>query len=292
MNKFGLKGWPWVWALLIGVMPACGDELVLLNGTSVRGTFTGFSEHKFLFKTSDRGDCAEFASNVQSIRLERPTFVSAQFLTKRFDNVEFKGYGEFRVRLLRGIDEMAEPVTMLKGMQIFERGPAEIAGDRLRETQPPAMDRMPPHEPVANGLRPNVGISEQEARERDWKRTGRWREEPAPAVGVISRGEDIDIDRALDKNMVNVVHFHLSSSLASVRQGGYLSSLAAKRESRFVVKRIEIPDWKVPICRARDLRSLPQFWFYSRSGRLVTKLANRFTDSDIEAALEQAMQTN
>jgi len=36
------------------------------------------------------------------------------------------------------------------------------------------------------------------------------------------------------------------------------------------------------------LKTLPQFWFYTPKGELSQRLAERFTESDLEKALESA----
>jgi len=42
--------------------------------------------------------------------------------------------------------------------------------------------------------------------------------------------------------------------------------------------------------RRYGIASVPQFWFYDRAGRLTTKLTERFTSTDIEAALKDAQR--
>jgi hypothetical protein len=41
----------------------------------------------------------------------------------------------------------------------------------------------------------------------------------------------------------------------------------------------------------RGIKSLPQFWFYSRSGRLLKKLTDRFTEADIDEAFKEAQRS-
>jgi hypothetical protein len=43
---------------------------------------------------------------------------------------------------------------------------------------------------------------------------------------------------------------------------------------------------------ALELNSLPQFWFYSRSGQLTKKLIERFTEADIETAMKEAQHAH
>jgi hypothetical protein len=123
--------------------------------------------------------------------------------------------------------------------------------------------------------------------------TGRVAEGSRPPVEggplrVISRGEDVDFEKVLRRGVVNVVHFHYAENLASVREGNYLETLARKSQGRILVLRVDIAGWKAPICKARELNSLPQFWFYGPGGRLVRKLTERFTETDIDTALADA----
>lgn len=110
----------------------------------------------------------------------------------------------------------------------------------------------------------------------------------SPGVYVISRGEDVDIESSLVRGRVNVVFFHFPKAHSSVRQGNYVELLARQSGGRVVVQKLIIPDWEAPVCKAKQLTSLPQFWFYSASGRPVTNLTARFTEADIDEALKEA----
>lgn len=126
---------------------------------------------------------------------------------------------------------------------------------------------------------------------REWKQTGKWRELQVSGAHVISEsGEDVDIESQLKKDVVNVVHFHYAAAHSSVRQGNYLEVLARKSNGRVVIHRIVVPGWNAPVCVAKGVKSLPQFWFYNREGELSSKLTDRFTENDIDTALKKALR--
>ncbi len=105
---------------------------------------------------------------------------------------------------------------------------------------------------------------------------------------VISRGEPVQIEQHVQRGAVTVVHFHLPTSLSSVRQGGYVERLAANSRGAVAFRRVEVSGWDQPVCRELNIRSLPQFWFYDPAGRLAVQLTDRFTEADIEAAITKA----
>lgn len=113
----------------------------------------------------------------------------------------------------------------------------------------------------------------------------------SPGVYVISHGEDVEIESALMSGRINVVFFHFPEAHSSVRQGNYVELLARQSRGRVVVLKLVIPGWTAPVCKARQLTSLPQFWFYSPSGRLVKKLTDRFTESDIDDAFKETRRS-
>ena len=113
----------------------------------------------------------------------------------------------------------------------------------------------------------------------------------SPGVYVISHGEEVDIDKALTAGRINVVFFHFPEAHSSVRQGNYIELLARQSQGRVVVQKIIIANWQAPICKALQLTSLPQFWFYSPSGRLIKKLTERFTEADIDDAFKETRRS-
>lgn len=263
--------------------------MVLADGQSVTGAFAGFRDHRFVLRTGRGEEHSEFASDVRSVRLTAPLSVSAQFVNKRFDNVHFTGYADYAIRFTRAGEQISEPVPLLVRMDVITNAvsarAAASGGTEGADAGGPA--------PAAGRQGRAVPVDDPgEPGERQWTRSGRWREVADPEVRVISRGEAVDIGGSLAKGTVNVVHFNLPSVLSSVRQGGYIAAMASRSKGRFVVARVDIADWNSPICGALDLKSLPQFWFYSRSGRLTRKLTARFTEADIDAALKEALQAN
>jgi hypothetical protein len=291
MRKMVLNAWMAGFMLMATVAgSARGDELEFADGQTVKGSFVGFRDHRFLFKTADGRDVSEFAAKIQGIVIDKPRFVSAQFVTKKFDRVQFKGYRGFMVRMTNEDGALEEPVTLLKRMELVEGAetsetPAAVG---IQEPSPPrqAPTAMPTR--VAPRSEPTTGATP--AGGRDWKRSGTWREVDGPGAVTISHGEEVDIDKALQKGVVNVVHFHLGTIHSSIRQGNYVETLAAKSKGRVVVRRIKLPGWEAQICAAKGLNSLPQFWFYSRSGQLVRKLTERFTEADLETALKESLR--
>jgi hypothetical protein len=289
-----LKAWMLGWMLLATCTGlALGDELVLATGRSIKGTFGGFRDHRFLFKSADGKDVAEFAANVRSIAVASPLSVSVQLVGKQYDNVQFKGFSRFTVRLVREDEELEEPVALLKLMELADKAEPKVSD----EQEPPEA----PAEPVAVLPKPAVTPAPAESLpdqktaaspkgERAWNPSGKWQSVVTPGVQTISHGETVEIGPLLKKGVVNVVHFHLGSAHSSVRQGNYVETLAGKSKGRVAIRRVDIPDWKAPICEALGLKSLPQFWFYSRTGRETKKLTERFTEADIESALKEALR--
>ena len=113
----------------------------------------------------------------------------------------------------------------------------------------------------------------------------------SPGVYVISHGEDVDIEKSLMAGRINVVFFHYPEAHSSVRQGNYIELQASRSGGRVAVQKLVIANWQAPICKAKQLTSLPQFWFYSPSGHLVKKLTERFTESDIDDAFKETRRS-
>jgi hypothetical protein len=114
------------------------------------------------------------------------------------------------------------------------------------------------------------------------------RVQASTAVQVISRGEEVDVAQYLMQGQVTVLHIHSESLHASVRQGNYLERLVEKDPEGLAMIRITVPDWNAPVCRQLGVKSLPQFWFHDASGRLAVKLTERFTEEDLDRALDKA----
>jgi len=99
-----------------------------------------------------------------------------------------------------------------------------------------------------------------------------------------------EIEKYVTTGVVTVIHFHKPGLISSVRQGNYVGELAHQSRGKIELVQIDIPDFDCPAARKYQITSAPQFWFYDRRGRLVTKLTERFTENDIEAALRQAQR--
>ena len=275
--------------LLCFAQGSFADLMTRVNGEEIGGTFEGFEKHQLIFKKTDGSEVREFAFNVKSITVDPCPVVSVELINRRLDSAVFKGYEKHLVSLVDNVGETQQaPATMLKSITILEapdvqdeartqpvvKAPATPVG-QIGKTVPGVATLVPPR-PV------NAG--------REWKQGGKWREMDSPGVAIISRGEDVDIESQLRRGLVNVIHFHYAAAHSSVRQGNYIEMLARKSNGRITVSRIVVPGWDAPICVKKELKALPQFWFYSRSGRLTKKLTDRFTESDIDAAMKQALQ--
>lgn len=96
---------------------------------------------------------------------------------------------------------------------------------------------------------------------------------------------DINVEDLVEEGVVTIVHFHMSSALASVRQGGYVSSLQEKHKGKVKVAVVNVAGWDAKVAKKYNITSAPQFWFYGKDGKLAKKLTTRFTTDDIDSAL-------
>jgi hypothetical protein len=258
------------------------DQLTLTSGDASEGTFEGFEKHQLVFRKADGSEMREYAANVKSITVNPCPKVTVELINKTLDSVVFKGYDKYTVCLADGAGETRTPATMLKTITIL--------GGQEPEVKSPVSTTA-----VAGEVQPPVRSTGAEAgvptgATREWKQSGKWREMESPGVTVISRGEDVDVESRLKAGVVNVVHFHYAAAHSSVRQGNYIEVVARKSNGRLAMSRIVVSNWNAEIIKAKEIKALPQFWFYSRSGRLTKKLTDRFTESDIDAAIKQALQ--
>jgi hypothetical protein len=106
---------------------------------------------------------------------------------------------------------------------------------------------------------------------------------PGPEARIPEQLEDL-----VEMGKVTVLHFHQPDSVTSTRQGSYCRRLATDSHGRIVYKRLALTGTDDPAVARFGLTTLPQFWFYSRSGKLVTKLTDRFTPADFQGALDAA----
>ncbi len=102
------------------------------------------------------------------------------------------------------------------------------------------------------------------------------------------RAEDFDIDSLAQKGFVTVVQLHMPDLMQSTRTWNYVKSLENNKRIKVKPVRITINDWENPLIKQYDIKALPQFWFYDKSGNLETKLIKRFTSNDIDEAVKQA----
>lgn|GEM_PF-1220719 len=281
-----MKRWL-AFGLWIGLAHAvCADQMTRVNGETVDGLVFGYARSQWVFVASDGKEVREFSANVRRLTLDPAPKVSVELVNKRHESVFFKGYEKFALILGGESGEITAPVTLLKEMKILSR-PAAPDPD----PEPVVSHSETPIEQVAKTV-PAVATAPQlpGTGPRQWNQQGKWREMQTPGLRILSQGEDVDIESQLRKGVVNVIHFHYAQAHSSVRQGNYVEVLSRKSGGRVVVQRIVAPDWNAPICKAKELKTLPQFWFYSRSGALSSKLTERFTEADIEAALRKALQ--
>lgn len=96
------------------------------------------------------------------------------------------------------------------------------------------------------------------------------------------------VESMIQTGAVTVVHFHMQSVIASVRQGNYVQGIAD--QSRGKIKRVEISmnSFDAPQAIRYGIQVVPQFWFYNRSGKLVGKLAGKFEEAEIDRLLREA----
>lgn len=114
----------------------------------------------------------------------------------------------------------------------------------------------------------------------------------APEANDFAPSPDIDVEKLIKPGKVTIVHFHLKTDQPGpyTRQENYVSSLPKRSNGRVHVAMINISDWNAPIVKKYNIGSLPQFWFYNRRGKLVKKLAERFTSEDIDEAVKEALR--
>jgi hypothetical protein len=262
----------------------------LATGETVTGEFGGYKNHRFVFTTADGTQRLEFAAGIRKIDVERPVPVTAQTINGPLNDVLFKQYEKYNVILLKDGREIRKPATLFKQMDVAvpsEPVPAPAPAEApVRAPQVPAASGPDPVDVFLGG--PPQAAKPPARVERPIAGGSRWNTKQASSAKVISNGEVVDIEGALKQGVVNIVHFHLEESLTSVREGNYVEAIARKPSARLTVLRVMIPDWNAPICKELELKSLPQFWFYSASGKLTRKLTQRFTESDIDAAVAEA----
>lgn len=245
------------------VFGARADTMTLSNGEKITGNFLGFSERKFTFKSQVGVTLSEYPVNVKSIALTAPLKVSVVLMGSQYEDVEFRAFDEYTLRLAKDGEALDQRVILLKSMTVAP--PPPVSEENI--------DRKEPKTP---------------AEAREWARSGKWREMESRNTTVISRGEEVVIEERLKKGFINIVHFHNPKLLPSIREGNYVEVLATHSAKRIAILKIVVEDFNAPVCVALDIKSLPQFWFYDDQGNLVLKLTKRFTEGDIDKAVTQA----
>jgi hypothetical protein len=109
-----------------------------------------------------------------------------------------------------------------------------------------------------------------------------------PETQAAAADDGKGVESLLKAGRVSVVHFHKADVVSSVRQGNYLASCAEKSKGRINLVKLEITDWDCPVAVRYGIKSAPQFWFYGPKGKQAAKLVERFTDQDLDDALEKA----
>lgn len=253
------------------------DTLTLSDGQAIKGKLAGFAGRKFEFNAADGSVYSGYPVDIKSIVPDAPVKVSLKFALKQYDPAEFIQYDHNTMRLKKNGQLLNEPVFMLMSMRLpssgLEKSPERVSGETdTVDVAPPEVDQ------------------EAEQKPREWQRSGKWREVETDQSTVISRGEEVDVESALKKGVVNIVQFHYPRSLASVREGNYIEALA-RRSNQVVVLKVLVPDFRAPICTALGIKGLPQFWVYNPQGKLVAKLTDRFTEGDIDQAIKEARRS-
>ena len=103
---------------------------------------------------------------------------------------------------------------------------------------------------------------------------------PAPA--------DLDIASLVESGKVTIVHFHMPSIMASMRQGSYAGSLEKNSRGKIKVATVTLDSFTSPVAQKYAITSAPQFWFYNPQGELTTQLVDRFTEADMDNAAKAA----
>ena len=100
--------------------------------------------------------------------------------------------------------------------------------------------------------------------------------------------ENASVESLVQTGRVTVVHFHMQSVIASVRQGNYVQGLANQSHGKIKLAVVTLDDFNAPMAIRNQIQAVPQFWFYNKSGRLAGKLVGRFEESEIDRMLRDA----
>jgi thioredoxin-like negative regulator of GroEL len=87
-------------------------------------------------------------------------------------------------------------------------------------------------------------------------------------VEVISHGAPVDITKHLVLGHVTVVDFY-ADSCGPCRQLSPRLEQMARTDPEIALRKIDIVNWKTPVVKQYNIRSIPQVNIYNRCGRLV-----------------------
>ena len=102
--------------------------------------------------------------------------------------------------------------------------------------------------------------------------------------------ENAAIETLVQTGAVTIVQFHMPDVIASVRQGSYVRGLSAQSHGRIKLAVVALHSFDSPAASRYQIQVVPQFWFYNKSGKLVSKLAGQFTEGEIDRAIRDAKQ--
>lgn len=103
-----------------------------------------------------------------------------------------------------------------------------------------------------------------------------------------AKNQVVDIKELLEPGKACIVHFHVESGVSSARQGNLAERLCNDSRGKATYHKITVNGPEDSVAKKYKLTSLPQFLFFNTKGALVSKLADRFTEEDIEAAFNRA----
>ena len=242
------------WRLLLGLcalLSARADELVL-RGQTVKGVFVSFEKGQFQFQTWDGKTLREKTMDVRKLVLDKPVKVILETRSrKEAETLLFRGFDSGQFRLLRGERDAVERDSQVRSLVLH--------------------------------------ASEQSF--TDYMERAKQAESEAAAVADTAAPETLEgLADLAEMGVITVLHFHQPDSVTSTRQGTYCRRLADESHGRTVYKRITLSGTEDPAVARYGLTTLPQFWFYARSRKLVTKLTERFTSEDFADAIKAARQ--
>jgi hypothetical protein len=113
---------------------------------------------------------------------------------------------------------------------------------------------------------------------------------PQRAERVDGAGEAVDLAALARTGTVTIVYVQNPQLAANLRQGNYVETLESRYPGKVKVLKVEVASWDSPTAVKNGIASAPQFWFFNRRGAEVSRLVDRFTDADIDAALKDAMR--